>query len=162
MSEHDPAAEAAREEVAAEAADLEARLRAASDAQAAAKAVLEPEGLEALRERVEAAELEARNASALAEAVKKHGKIGVEIDYETAPDGRIVIVKRPHPAAFKRFQDLERVTVEETEQLVRPCVVYPDHGAYDTLADRCPGIVSACAVRVSQLAGVRKVEKRGK
>jgi hypothetical protein len=152
----------ASEETSSEVEALEKRLAEAQLCETAADRRLEPTPLEALRARVDAAEKAARNKTALAAAVAKYGAIGVHVGVAEVPDGRLVIVRRPHPVAFKAFQDLERVTVEETEKLVRPCVVFPELPEYDRIADEFPGVVSTVAVRVSALAGVRKAELRGK
>lgn len=152
----------ANEELSREAAELTERLEAARKRRSVAAAQLAHSELEELKARVEAEERAARNEAAVAEAVAKHGAMGVKLDVVDVPDGRIVIVKRPHPVAFKAFQDLERVTVEETEKLVRPCVEFPDKAEYDALADEYPGVVSTAAIKVCALAGVRKVELRGK
>jgi len=152
----------AREEMSEEMAALHTRLDAARAQREAAAEASKPSELVAFRMRVEAEERAARNEAALAAAVAKHGAVGVQIDVVEVPDGRIVIVRRPHAALYKAFQDLDKVTFEEAEKLVRPCVEYPDKGEYDAITDAYPGVVNSGSIKVCGLAGMRRAELKGK
>lgn len=145
---------------AAEAEELRARLEAAQARRAAATP--KPDEIAQLRERVELEERAARNDEAVADAIAKHGKEGVSWARIAVPDGRLILVKRPNPVAVKAFLDLEKITVEETERLVQPCVIFPSVSEYNTIGDEFPGVVQTCGVRVCGLAGMRKAELTGK
>jgi hypothetical protein len=141
-----------------EATELKARLAAAQARKVAAQASQRSE-LDTLREQVEAEEREARNAEAIADAERKLGRRGVYFDVVTVPDGRIVVLKRPHPAAYKAFSELDKPTVDATHELVRPCVEFPGKGEFDTIIDeQFPAVLDACGIKVLGLAGMRRVE----
>jgi hypothetical protein len=137
--------------------DLKARLAAAREAKAAAEARrAEPEDLEA---EVVLAEREAREAEALADAEREHGKANVAA--VTTRMG-LVIVKRPHTVSFKKFQDDSKFDTTSLERFVRPCRVYPDVIAFDRILDEQPGVLAQLADRCAYLAGARKAEDAGK
>lgn len=163
---NEEAAKMAEEEISLEDAsqreELIARLDAARAKRAAAAKALERSDLEELRDRVAAEERAARNETAIAAAKAKLGGQGSHFEVVPVPDGRIVIVKRPHPAALKAFLDLEKVTYEESEKFVRPYVEFPDKAEYDRITDEFSGIVGSAAMRCAELGGVRKLELRGK
>lgn len=75
----------------------------------------------------------------------------------------IVIVKRPHAAAFKAFQDKEGAKLDDIESLVTPCVVYPQPEIFSKLitVDQ-PAVLLRCAEAVCYLAGARKSGELGK
>jgi hypothetical protein len=104
---------------------------------------------------VERLEREAHDKAALAKAIKEHGPVGKLIEVVDTVAG-MVIVKRPHPATFKRFLDTEKITVDEIDAMSRPCVIYPDMGRYDVMAETQPGIVGEVANACAYLAGVKK------
>lgn len=135
------------------------KLRARQVALAAARAAREAE-----RARVD--ELEAlRRAVADAEAIEaaelEYGPLGRELA-AVHTDMGVVLVKRPHAALFKRYQDLTTPTVADVEKLVLPSIVYPPPGARDDLLDRLPGTLQRLTNAVGDLAGVRQREQAAK
>jgi hypothetical protein len=146
-----------------ELAELRARLAAAQEAKADAEEAAKPTDEEALLAAVVKAELEATNAKARADAIKAHGPLGVKIqDVPVLVDGRMVIVKRPHPAALTKFLELANMTSEEQNMLVSPCVVYPSKSAFQSLIEELPGVLGSCTVAVCKLGGVQRTELAGK
>ena len=69
-----------------------------------------------------------------------------------------IILKRPHPVIFKRFQDKGSLKHEDLEKLVRPSLVYPDAARFNEIMDELPATLLRCANTVSGLAGVRMEE----
>lgn len=75
----------------------------------------------------------------------------------------IVILKRPHAAAFKAFQDKEGAKLDDIEALVKPCVVYPEAAVFDRLVTtEQPAVLVRCAEAVCYLAGARRSTELGK
>ena len=107
----------------------------------------------ALEAQVADAERDAEFAVALQAAEREHGATKIAA-VKTNFSGTI-IVKAPHSAAFRRFQDLEAMKMEEIEKLVGPCVIYPAKVAYSKIVDEYPGILPTLATAVAGLAGVR-------
>jgi hypothetical protein len=105
----------------------------------------------------EAMALEADKA--MAEAEEKYGASKIAAVHT---DLGVVIVKRPHAALFKRFQDSGEATYLEFEKLVRPCVVYPDTTKLDRILDELPATMARLGSAVAILAGVRMKEAQGK
>lgn len=111
--------------------------------------------------KLETAEREAKNETAIAAALEEHGPIGQKIAVIDTDLGAI-IVKRPNPLVFKRFQSAGSVKWDDLEKLVRPCVVYPDKGALDTILEDLPATLTRVADAVVTLAGARAQEVSGK
>jgi hypothetical protein len=107
-----------------------------------------------------------RDDQAIIEAEKRFGRQGEHIYVITqvdAPESDIVIVKRPNPVAFKRFQDQEESQVKHIEELCMPCVVYPSVGVVDRLVtSEKPALLMRIMHGVSYLAGARKAVEQGK
>lgn len=142
--------------------ELEERLRKARAERARLeeeRALREPEL--ALLEQVEAEELALKNAQAVADAEATHGPVGKKIRTVETSSG-VVIVKRPNHLLFRRFQDSGKVSTDECERLVRPCLVYPDAATFDRWAEEEPGIIVRAANACAQLAGIRAEEVSGK
>ena len=112
------------------------------------------------------AELLATEQRALAddEALDKleaeYGKVGRAIQIVRSDVGA-VIVKRPHMAVFRRFQDDPKDTTA-LEKLVRPCVLHPSKPEFDRMCEELPFLLQQCADAVVVLAGVRTEETRAK
>lgn len=140
--------------------DLERRLAAARERKRAAEAKRQATqaAADALA-KVETEEREALDEEAIANAEAEHGanKIGI-----VRTDLGAVIVKRPHPAHYKRFRDRESAKTQDLEKLVRPCVVYPDATRFDAMLDEQPAILDRVANQVVELAGFRAREVSGK
>ena len=73
-----------------------------------------------------------------------------------------VIVKRPHLATYRRFQDAGKSDTKTYDQLVRPCVLYPSKAEFDALLEQQPHLLTRCADAVVRLAGVRTEEVQAK
>lgn len=144
--------------------ELKARLAAAGARKAATIVAVSEE--DQLRAQVTAAELAAKNAEAIAAAEKAEGPRGKRIVVVDCEDYGVVIVKRPHPVAWRKWSELDpaKVTTDDFETLVRPCVIYPDvnGGALDKVLDDLPATIGRLAGAVTHLAGARKDEHAGK
>lgn len=133
--------------------DLDDRLKAAKakkaeiEARRAAKAA-EDAALAA----VEAAEREAKEAEIIESAESEIGPIGEKIALVRTQAG-LIVVKRCHPAAFKRFQDQGQFKTANLMQLINGAVVHPAPEAFSALLDEYPGILAAVADAVLRLAG---------
>ncbi len=144
--------------------DRLARVRAQRAALAA-----ERDALQAAQAPVEALAREERalrDDAAIFAAEKQHGKQGEKIfvvkDVGSAACD-VVILKRPNAVAFKGFQDLDKAGINDVEQLVLPCVVYPSKDVFDRLHSlEAPGLLTRCARAVAYLAGMRKADEQGK
>jgi hypothetical protein len=136
--------------MAAEADELRARLeRAKIESATIAARRDEGEELRALRDEVEKAERDARNAAALEKAELEHGAKKIAAVYT---DSGVVIVKRPNHLLFRRFQDAGEHSTMALEKLVRPCLVHPDGGAFETILEELPGTLLRTANAVTDLA----------
>ncbi len=148
-------------------ADLRARLEIArlerkrlEDEQAAA------EEARALTDELEREERGVRNAKALADAVAAHGPVGKSIAVVECSSG-LVIVKRPHHVAFRKFQDQAAkgegaLSVDACEALVRPALVHPDSATFDKWAETESAIILRAANACAGLHGAKGAEKSGK
>jgi hypothetical protein len=74
----------------------------------------------------------------------------------------VVIVKRPHVATYRKFQELADPKANDLENFVRPCVVYPDAAAFDRINDELPGVMGVAAKLIGRLAGAASEELMGK
>lgn len=142
--------------------ELEQRLQAAKEQRARIEQERFARAPElALLEQVEAEELAAKNAQAIADAEAAHGPMGKKVRAIETSNG-VVIVKRPNHLLFRKFQDSGKVSTDECERLVRPCLVYPDAATFDRWAEEEPGIIVRAANACAQLAGIRAEEVAGK
>lgn len=96
---------------------------------------------------------------AIAEAEEKYGASKIAAVHT---DLGVIIVRRPHAAIFKRFQDSGEATYEEFDKLVRPSVVYPDKAKFDAILDELPATMGRLGNAVATLAGFRAKEAKGK
>ncbi len=134
---------------------LEAKLKAAHEARAKRR---EP----TVDAKLSAAEVELNDLEVIEKANCELGDEGKEFNFVRTDLG-IVIFKRPHSATFKKFQDKgDRVKTEDIEQLVKPCVWYPDRATFDSYLERWPAMLGSCVEKVGFLGGVRFKEEEGK
>lgn len=141
---------------------LEERLaRARAARNEVEKARAEREAERRLLEQVEEAELAARDAKAIEEAEIVHGPIGKKIAATYTPLG-VIIVKRPHTALFRRFQDAKEINHKEATKLVRPSVVYPSLDLFDQWMEEVPAALFSLAKQCAQLSGAALEEAAGK
>jgi hypothetical protein len=112
-----------------------------------------------------AAELVAVEKRQLAEdeafdaAIAEHGAKRVE--FVRGRDGAIVL-KRPHMATYRKFQDNGSLSSDSVEALVKPCIVWPSKAEFDVLVKDEPALLQRCANAVCALAGVRSSDAAGK
>ncbi len=106
---------------------------------------------------IAAAEREADEAEAITRACCELGEQGRYFEVVTTDLGAI-IVRRPEPVRYRRFQELEAPRVEDIERLVKPAVYWPARTQLDTMLDEQPGILMRIAAAVGKLAGVRRDE----
>lgn len=110
---------------------------------------------------IEKEELELANDTARGQAECELGK--KDFDWsEVDTDLGIVIVKRPNPTSFRKFQDVGSFKILDLEKLVEPCLFYPDHDVFESWLDTQPFILTRAANAVHTLAGVRSAEASGK
>ena len=139
---------------------LEAELAAARAANAANVAArTERAELSALKEAIEREKNALRDAPAIEKAELEHGadKIATVVTRLGA-----VVLKRPHSASYRRFQDQASSKSEDVIKLVRPCVVYPTAAELDRILDEQPGVLARLADAVATLADAAQEERRGK
>lgn len=117
--------------------------------------------LAAYRRTVEAKERAIKDAPEIERAEAEHGPIGEKIAVIETDMGAIVI-KRPEPAVFKRFQDKGATKTDDLLALVKPCLVYPDAKRLGTILDALPATLSRLADEAVTLAGLRAKEVSGK
>jgi hypothetical protein len=101
------------------------------------------------------------NEQAIDLAEQEVGPIGKKIAVVNTDLG-VVIVKRPHAAIFKRFQDRGKTDSKSLYELVKPSLVYPSLDGFERLCEELPATLLRCADAVSGLAGVRAEDIAGK
>lgn len=121
----------------------------------------EREAERALQEQLEAETRALADEEAIAKAEDDHGPVGKRIALVRTDMG-VIILKRPNPVLFRRFQDQGKTTHDALDKLVRPSVVHPDHATFDRILDELPATMTICANSVCVLAGVRTEEAAGK
>lgn len=89
------------------------------------------------------------------------GERGIDFDLVETVAGPIV-VKRPHPATFKRFRDGGKYSSAATEDFVRPCVAHPTKAELGTILERFPGVLDELADVAFALARGRSKRLAGK
>jgi len=140
--------------------DLDTRLAKARERTRAAEAKrAQAEEKSAGARAVEAAEIEADDAEAIAQAEDDHGAHRIAI-VRTAIG--CVIVKRPHPAVYKRFRDRGEAKTADLDALVRKSLVYPDAQRFDRMIEELPATLDHAANKVVELAGFKAKEVAGK
>lgn len=121
----------------------------------------ERDAARALEEQLEVETRALADAEAIAKAEDEHGPVGKRIALVRTDLG-VIILKRPNPVLFRRFQDQGKFTHEAIDKLVRPSVVHPDGATFDRIMDELPATMIACANAVTVLAGARTEEASGK
>jgi hypothetical protein len=103
----------------------------------------------------------------LAEAIERaeldHGPEGTHIlVLDTETEHGSVILKRPHKARYRAYQEKRNTKTEDTEALVRTCIVYPDAARLDRLLDELPGALGRFGLAMAKLAGHRQDDLESK
>lgn len=101
------------------------------------------------------------NEQAVEAAEQEIGAVGVKIAVVNTVLG-VVILKRPHAATFRKFQDRGKTDSKYLYELVKPCLVYPSLADFELVCDELAATLLRCADAVSGLAGVRAEELSGK
>lgn len=105
-------------------------------------------------------EIELVNARAIDAAEEKHQTIvGKGLRVLEAPDGSVVIVKKPANATYRKFQDSKEKPEDASRAFVKPCVVHPEATAYTALLDEYPGMLVRLVKACARLAGYADEEK---
>ncbi len=103
---------------------------------------------------------ELRNARAIDEAEEKHATVlGKGLRALAAPNGDIVIVKKPANATYRKFQDSKEKAIDAARAFVKPCVTYPAPEAYTALLEEYPGMLMRLVKACAELAGHADEEK---
>ncbi len=103
---------------------------------------------------------ELANAQAIDAAEEKYETIvGKGLRVLEAPDGTVVIVKKPANATYRKFQDSKEKPEDASRAFVKPCVVYPEAAAYVALLDEYPGLLVRLVKACAKLAGYADEEK---
>lgn len=118
---------------------------------------------EAQNEAIRKSASEAVETAALTELLKAQDREGIDnVRAVIAGTLGFVVVKKPHPATFRKFADIEKPTMEEFDALVRPCIVAPGVDEYDRLCRELPSFTLSCAIHVQQLSGTQVTKLVGK
>lgn len=106
---------------------------------------------------VEAERAKIRLEEAIAKAESEIGPVGSHlaiVDTDLGP----ILLRRPQPLKFRRFQDKADSKSEDVEALVRPCVVYPSAAEVDVILHDLPATLIRLGNAVAELAGYRAAE----
>jgi len=141
-------------------AEVEQRIRdARARRETLEKARSDREEAEALQRRLADEERALKDAEALEAAEAKFDKRKLAtVETEMG----VIIVKRPHAAIFKRFQDQGSTNTKQLEELVRPSIVHPTISEFEAIVEELPATLLRVANAVSRLAGIRAEEVAGK
>lgn len=94
---------------------------------------------------------------ALTKLIAEHGPLDAKIS-AIHTDMGLIVVTRPHPMKFRRFQDRGKFDTDEISQLIRPCVIYPPLPRFDTILEELPATLARVGSAVIALAGHRSGE----
>lgn len=131
---------------------VRARRNALADA-AAARLEPGPEELLATEER----RLAEDEAFELAQS--EHGARCVAL---VRTDDCALVLRRPHVAAFRKFQDAGGMTSQVAEELVKSCLLYPTKPEFDKACRALPGLLTKAANACVELAGFQREDIKGK
>jgi hypothetical protein len=96
---------------------------------------------------------------ALAAAQTQYGARAVRL---ISTEAGAIIVRRPHIAAFRKFQDAGELKSDTAEELVKASLVYPSKVEFDRIMRELPGCLTQAASVCVELAGFRANEVRSK
>jgi hypothetical protein len=133
------------------------QLRAKREALAAAR--LARAEAAAPDEKLAAERLALADEEAMDQAEAEHGKRRVAL---VQTDLGAVIVKRPHPAIFKRFQDRGKTNTDALADLIRPCLLHPTLTGFERICEELPATLTRVADAITVLAGFRSDDISGK
>ncbi len=119
----------------------------------------EAERVKALEDQLKRLEHEDLAATLLEEHEEKHGRGRVGVVHT---DEGPVVLKCPHSATFRKFQDRAEYKTEPMFDLVLPSVLHPSRSEFEALCERLPATLARCASKVAELAGQRVQDVSGK
>lgn len=90
---------------------------------------------------------------------REHGARSVAI---IRTEAGAVILRRPHIAAFRKFQDAGGLTSDTAEELVKASLLYPSKPELDKILRLLPGILTSLASTCVELSGFRNLELKAK
>ena len=96
----------------------------------------------------------------LDEAQAAHGVRSVGIVH--IPAAGSFVLRKPHHAAYRKFQDNTEASSAGAIELVKSCLLYPTKPEFDRVLAASPGILTELANNCVTLAGFRKTELKGK
>ncbi len=105
----------------------------------------------ALAKEVEREELELQNLETLEKLEAEHGEDRIACTY--LRDGRMIVVRAPTRAEFKKMQAGKGKGHEDIESLVSQCRLYPDVDTFNKMKDQYPGIITPLAKAMTVLSG---------
>lgn len=120
-----------------------------------------------VRDELDEQETAIADERAIAAAVAEHGPLGRKIGALKTPGIGVVIIKRPHHVALRKWSDTNlgkdgAISQDALEQLVRPCVVHPDVATFDRYLQEQPVMLQRAGTVAMKLAGMRGSEVAGK
>lgn len=90
------------------------------------------------------------------ELAQTHGRERISmVRPEQRPDISAVIVRRPHLAVYRRFQESGKADQKTFDGLLKPCILYPSKAEFDALCESMPALFDLCCNEVVVLAGHR-------
>lgn len=110
------------------------------------------------KQKAEAEAKELAELKALDEAEQKYGEDCVKL-VQTAAGG--VIVKKPDPIIYDRFQDKSNPKSKDFKELLYKCRVYPSADRLDQMLQDFPAVLAKACSGVFELAGVRAGDLSG-
>ncbi len=103
---------------------------------------------------------ELRNARAIDAAEEKYTTVlGKGLRALAAPNGEIVIVRKPAFATFRKFQDSKEKAHDAASAFVKGCLVHPEREAYAALLEEYPGMLMRLVTACAEMAGHATEEK---
>lgn len=107
---------------------------------------------------------ELADASALASAEAEHGLESEGMIATVKTRLGLVILKRPNALKYRQFQDSNKkaTSISIDNDLVRPCLVYPDAARWDVIINELPDTIRLCGDKVVELAGFQSNDLSGK
>jgi hypothetical protein len=127
-----------------------------------ARARAEREAMEAPQRKLAAEKLALANEEAIELAEQREGPNGVKIAVVRADGLGVIIVRRAHPAAFRRYMDRGEFKTKYLDELVRTCLVHPTLAEYEAIIEQQPALLVTITDAIGGLAGVRAETVGGK
>lgn len=107
-----------------------------------------------LAAKLAAEELALKDEQAIEAAEAEHGVLDKKIRVVRSELG-VIIVKRAHPAVFKRFVDRGKHTMQDLEELARKCLVHPTLPEWEAMCNEQTALINRTADAIAWLAGIR-------